>query len=286
MQELYYDRWEFLQAYDLIHNDPIRSITLFEEYIKKYPSDYSAQNYYVYLLIVLGKIDEANVFLNNMEQAMYYNSKFCNHFDKIEFVNKGIFLNKIRLYSRLGEYEELYAYFIRNIQIFDDGDLFVVPFYCRNKLGLLEKDKEYSSYLYGQIANYSKNNFLKHVERHTADYNMNLDKPNSSIFSPSFPLGKVLDEIKNYIPSEKGLGYGFFEDTYVFKYDECGRSKNKVVDYFKVICFHDDNNLITMCPSEDCENFPYTDLNYLIKEDKPKVKSLSQIEKFNRKYRR
>lgn len=286
MQELYYDRWEFLQAYDLIHNDPIRSKLLFEEYIKKYPDDYSAQNYYVYLLIILGNIDEASDFLNNMEQAMYYNSKFCNYFDKIKFVNKGIFLNKIRLYAREGEYKELYAYFIRNRQIFDDGDLLVVPFYCRSKLGLIDKNKEYSSYLYGQIANYSEDNFLKHILRHTADFNMDLDKPNSSIFVPSFPINKVLEEVKKHIPSEKGLGYGFFEDTYVFKYNECGRNKNKIVDYFKVICFHENNNLITMCPSEDCENFPYTDLNYLVKEDKLKVKSLSQIEKFNKRYRR
>lgn len=41
-----------------------------------------------------------------------------------------------------------------------------------------------------------------------------------------------------------------------------------------------------MCPSERCENLPYTDLNYLIKQDNPKVKSISQIEKFNRRYRR
>ena len=50
MQTVYYDRWEFLQAYNLIHSNPIMSKKLFEEYIQKYPSDYSAQNYYVYLL--------------------------------------------------------------------------------------------------------------------------------------------------------------------------------------------------------------------------------------------
>lgn len=286
MQELYYDRWEFLQAYNLIHNNPIMSKKLFEEYIQKYPSDYSAQNYYVYLLIVLGMVEEADVFLDNIEQSMRYNSKFCNHFDKIEFVDKGIFFNRIRIFARKEEYKELYSYFIRNIHLFEDSDLQVISFYCRSKLGLLRDGKEYSSYLYRQISNYSNEEFFKHIERHTANYNMNLDKPNSSIFSCSFPLEKVLDEIRKYIPSDKGLGYGFFEDTYVFKYDECGKCRNKLTDYFKVVCFHENNNLVTMCPSEDSENLPYTDLNYLIKEDKPKVKTLSQIEKFNRRYRR
>ena len=286
MKELFYNRWEFLQAYDLIRYDPIQSIQLFEEYIKKYPNDYSAQNCYVFLLIVLGNTKEANEFLNSMEQSIYYNSRFCNHFDKIEFVDKGIFLNKIRILSRMGDYKELYAYYMRNQHLFDDHELLLVPFYCRNMLGLLKDGKEYSSYLYGQIANYSNDEFLKHIERHTADYNKDLDEPNSSIFTASFPLNKVLDEIKKYIPSDKGLGYGFFEDTYVFRYDECGRNKNKLTDFFKVVCFHDNNNLITMCPSERCENLPYTDLNYLIKQDNPKVKSISQIEKFNRRYRR
>lgn len=285
MQTVYYDRWEFLKAYNFVHTDPIKAKELFEEYIKKYPFDYSAQNYYIFILIVLGEIKEAEVFLNNMERSINQNSKFCTYSDKLDFIQKGIFLNKIRLFAREGKYKELYAFFIRNEQSFDDNDLSVISFYCRNELNLVNKDKQYNSYLYGQIVHYSDDEFLRHIERHTADYNMNLDNPNSSIFSSSFPIDKVLAEIKKYIPSEKGLGYGFFEDTYIFRYNECGRSKNKLVDFFKVICFHDNNNLITMCPSEDCEDFPYTDLNYLIKEDKPKVKTLSQIEKFNKRYR-
>ena len=201
MKELYYDRWEFLQAYNLIHSDPIQSKKLFQEYIEKYPSDYSAQNYYVFLLIVFGKIEEANDFLNNMEQSMYYNSKFCNYADKIKYVVNGIFLNRIRILARKEEYKELYAFYIRNRQLFDDYDLFVIPFYCKSKLGLIDKNKDYSSYLYGQIANYRDDEFLKHVERHTADYNMNLDNPNSSIFASSFPLENIIEEIKKLIPT-------------------------------------------------------------------------------------
>lgn len=286
MQELYFNRLEFLKACDLIHTNPIEAKNLFEKYIRKYPNDYSAQNYYVFLLIVLGEIDEACAYIEAMEYSMSYNSKFCNHADKMNYANKGIFINKIRLLARLEEYDELYSYYLKHRDIYNEYDLQLVPFYCRNKLGLINKDKQYSSYLFGQIANYSYDEFVKHVERHTADYNMYLDNPNSSIFIPSFPLDKVLEEIKKYIPSDKGLGYGFFEDTYVFRFYECGRVKNKLTDYFKVICFRDTNNLITMCPSENCENFPYTDLNYLVNEDKPKIKTLSQIEKFNKRYRR
>ena len=59
-----------------------------------------------------------------------------------------------------------------------------------------------------------------------------------------------------------------------------------MVDYFKVFCFNDNNNnIISMCPSNHCECLPYVDLNYLKENDKPKVKTISQIEKFNRRYK-
>ena len=42
-----------------------------------------------------------------------------------------------------------------------------------------------------------------------------------------------------------------------------------------------------MYPADDCENLPYTDLNYLNEEiTNPKVKRLSQIDKFNQRYKR
>ena len=39
-----------------------------------------------------------------------------------------------------------------------------------------------------------------------------------------------------------------------------------------------------MCPCENADNFPYVDLNYLRKEDNVKVKKISQIEKFRKRY--
>ena len=72
---------------------------------------------------------------------------------------------------------------------------------------------------------------------------------------------------------------------YVFKYDNCGKHDNKIANYFKIICFHNTQDYITMFPCSNCENLPYVDLNYLVNSnDIPKVKTLSQIEKFNKRY--
>ena len=136
-----------------------------------------------------------------------------------------------------------------------------------------------------QIVEFHEEDFLEHIQKHTANYNMNLEHPNRAIFAPDFPLESVVQEIKKYIPSDKRLCYGFFVDTYVFRYDECGRYFHKIVDYFQVICFDDgQNHLITMYPAYNCENLPFIDLNYMKEKEKPKVKTLSQIEKFNRRY--
>lgn len=285
MKNIYYNKFEFLKAQNKIYTDPLYSKVLFEEYLKKYPKDYSAQSYYVYNLIILGYLKEAENYLNKIEMLSKTNKAFMRSYNKSYYLEKGITLNKIRIYLRLKEYKKLYEYYLSLNNEIENQRLYVVPFYCKKKLGLLDEKKEYSSYLFNQIAHYSEDKFTNHILKHTADYNMNLDNPNSSIFKSDFPIENIIQEIKKIIPSNEALYYGFFDNTYVFKYNECGRDKNRLVDYFKLICFHDDNNLITMYPSENCENLPFIDLNYLNKE-KPKIKSLTQIEKFNRRYKR
>ena len=87
------------------------------------------------------------------------------------------------------------------------------------------------------------------------------------------------------MPSDKRLFAGTYDDTYIFKYDNCGRDNNKSVDFFRVVCFHDTNEIITLCPASECECLPYVDLNYLIRDNEiPKVKRLSQTEKFKQRY--
>ena len=73
------------------------------------------------------------------------------------------------------------------------------------------------------------------------------------------------------------------EDDYIFQYDNCGRDKNRVVDRFKVICFHDTDEIITMCPVFGYDGYPSVDLNYLRNE---KTKKRNMIDRFNSRYSR
>lgn len=121
-------------------------------------------------------------------------------------------------------------------------------------------------------------------------YNQNIEEPNPNLFTPNTDVLKITEEIKKYLLSDKRIYPDFIDDVYIFKYDNCGTVNQKSVNYFKVICFHNTKNIITMCPVNDNLNIPYIDLNYLNQENiqeqsNPKVKRLSQIEKFNQRYK-
>lgn len=154
---------------------------------------------------------------------------------------------------------------------------------------MLDKNlREGNTYLYRQMVYYKNDDFLDHIKEHLADYNKDLDNPNSCIFSTDFPISEIIETVISYIPSNKRFFTGFYQDTYVFKYDCCGKVNNKTTNYFKVVCFNDTKDIITMFPSLNCNELPCIDLNYLIKNkitENNKVKRLSQIDKFNQKYK-
>jgi len=175
---------------------------------------------------------------------------------------------------------------MKNMRIINNLELTPLILLCKKKLNKLNSDPQNNiPYIYKQIIDYKESEFLKHIKKHMADYNQDVDNPNKNIFAPNFPINEIIEEIKKYIPSNKKICPGFYEDIYIFKYDYCGRADNKIVDYFKVVTFNNTTEFITMLPVENAEYLPYIDLNYLKKEDSNnKIKKLSQIDKFNQRY--
>lgn len=287
METKYYDNWEFKKHIAALYENPFESKNKLEEYLRKYPNDYSAYAYYAYNLIVLGEFDKAEKVLNNIEKMVAGNARFSKNSADVKMTKQDLLFDRLKLLAYQGRYQELYDLYLKNSKDVNDLDIKTLIFYCKSKLGKLNGvKKDGKSYLYGQILGYSEKEFLKHIESHLADYNSKLDTPNSNVFVPDFPISEVLKEVKKYIPSDKGVHMGLLDDTYIFKYNECGRENNKMVDYFKVVCFHNTKNMITICPVSGGEHFPHVDLNYMVKDDNKEVKKISQIEKFNNRFRR
>ena len=79
--------------------------------------------------------------------------------------------------------------------------------------------------------------------------------------------------------------YNFFADEYYFRYDGCGEVGGKKTDYFKIVVLHNTDKLITMYPTTQGKELHHIDLSYLGLKDVP-TRKLSQIDKFNMRYKR
>lgn len=284
MKSKFFNCIEFKRAEKLIETNPVVAKEAFEDYIEKYPEDYNALYMYAYVLLILKDLKGAKKIVEEAKSLYIRDSHFFKTNSKMEWVTYNSKLINIRILAREGKYQELKDYYdeIKYTHSFERLD--TIEDICNIKLGL-DVDISNRPYYYKQIKSYSDEDFYYHVLRHTADYNRELTIPKKSFFSPNFNLEEVIKEVKNIIPNEKGLGYGFFEDTYVFRYDNCGRNNNKIQDYFKVISFTDTNNLLTMFPASGSKNLPSIDLNHLNKNKDKKIIIISPIDKFNKKYK-
>lgn len=281
----YFDIFEFQRIIDLMDTDPYSSLLLYEKYLNQYPNDYSAYLLYCSNLIILGKLDEAEKVYNYFEQK-YDKDNSLNGTEKVEKIKISIVFTKIKLLSYQGKYEELYKFCIKNKDIIIENKMVDALFYSKKMTNRLDSNKvELNTYLFDQIAKYDEKHFLKHIKKHIQNVDETMEKQSNSIFSENFPIEKVIHEIKKYIPSDKKLFLGFYDNVYYFKCDGCGRVDNKLVDYIKVVCFNGTSNFITMCPVIGSKDLPCEDLNYLINEENStKVKRMSQIDKFNKKF--
>ena len=284
MNKNYFNIWEFKQALDLAETDPISARLLYEEYFKKYPKDYSGYPYYCSNLITLGELELAEKILDYVEKE-YIKDNLFNKEEKIKKFEYNMFFTRTKLLSYQERYEELYRLCVKNISRVADKSLNSVWFYSKKRTGRLNNgERDANSYLFRQIVRYEQDDFYKHIQKHLSNYNENLEMPNTAIFEEKFPLKEVVEEIKKYIPSDKRLFLGFYDDVYYFRYDECGREDKKIVNYFKVVCLHNSQDFITMCPVKGSDNLPHIDLNYMKKEELSKVKKISQIDRFNKRY--
>lgn len=277
-----YDKIKLKKIHKMIKYNPEEAKIQLENYIEDFPFYYPAYTYYTYVLIILNKSYEALKTINYLKRLVLIDSKFNSNQQNVEYINKKIIINKYRILAQLGEYKELYDYYNKT-SFFTDDKFSIIPFACEIKLGISKLPRYKLSYYYSQIMRYEENDFYKHMQKHLADYNTASEKQSISLFSANFPLEKIVEEVKIKIPSDNKLCTDLFNDTYIFKYNDCGRFNDKITDYFSVICLHDTNHIITMFPCEEMDLCPHDDLNYL---NKSKVKMISQIEKFNRRYQK
>lgn len=282
----FFDEWEFNSIISISATDPEKADSLYKEYLEKYHNDYSIITWYISNLVTLGRYEEANTILNELEETYKNDKSFLGYKDKVSALKVNIIYAKIKLLMYQEKYQEAYDLTDENfdLMINNDYDVKRVIFLCKKRLNMLNENyRTPNSYLFRQIVDYEEPDFLYHISKRHLDLYDEDNIKNELLFDCSFPIEQVVNEIKKYIPSSKVMHFGLIEDTYTFKYDNCGKFKGKTVDYFRVISLINSNTLITMYPYDDSKYSSSIDLNYL-KEDKTPVKRKSMIDKFNQRY--
>lgn len=139
-------------------------------------------------------------------------------------------------------------------------------------------------YLIKQIKNYSLEEAINHIKNHT------LSIENKSVFVENVNVEYLVDCIqKDLNKAPKQNTYEILE-VYYFSVFNIGYDKGNLCNYIKVVVVPDSNNVVTMYPiCEIPKNYDSPVLNYdhekLFKKQE-KVKTLSRIDKFNKRYNR
>lgn len=258
--------------------------TEFEHYLADFPMDYYAHSMYSSVLIRLRQFELAEKVIDGV---MSITARLS--LERREELEVNLFYNKLAVLSYTSRFNELYEYINkRKDYLTRIKGIEALLYFCEKQLGILKLTKSKSNkYLINQIIDYSESDMIEHVKRHLADFYVHGETLYFSVFCENFPFNEVLEAIKKNIFSKNGICLGLYDESYFFKFDNCGKDNYRTTDYFKVVCFQNTNQIITMYPEVNCEKLPFVDLNYLnpnISNGHSKV--ISQRDKFNKRYNR
>ena len=238
----------------------------FKKYIEKYPKDIGARLYYARFCHMIGEFSSFKKIIDSIHSI----TDFDNIIDKKQY-----FYLMIRKYLYEAKYQECYIYIKNNIEYFYSAgkrDLEIMTFLMQRLNITDSKACDVPNYFLKQIVDYDKERLFTHIKNFHFNKDFNIEK----IYT------RITEEIPNMTPYNEGL----LTKSYIFKYDKCGYYQEMLVDYFKVYTLIDSNNITTMFPFNNTSRLNYLDINDLrYKEDKVKVKTISQIDKFKKRYK-
>lgn len=224
--------------------------------------NYQKGNLYLGLLeLKLKQYDKALSYLKKVESGrMYKRAALFNMIHasirKEDFENAELYMKEMIEEKFINKSEEEY----RKLRIVLD-----------KAQNLPIKVGEYKTYAEEQYANYNLKKAISHIVINHYNY-----CANKSRFSEELDIKKLMpyiqEQIKNKRPDIED-----FADVYYVNYKDVGTSVDgTTVDNIRVVTVPLTKNIITM--------YPYSNIKVQKKEEQPKVKRMSQIEKFNKKY--
>lgn len=283
MEKKTYDEITFRKIKDLIGNGfYLKATAILQKYMQTYPSDQWARLELLRVLKYQNRLDEA------MEQALII-KKSSNFKDYIR-LEKYVNLELWNLYISLCQYEKAYKYlsfvseYRKRLSAEEEEKLYLDELYLKHRLGILsEKDKEENNcYLALQIMDYNEKRALKHIKNHKYE---DLSHQEYDMFEEEIDVYDIYYKVRSVIADASPLEFQTIEYVYYFEYPEIKNislKDNYPYKYLKVVALKDTKQIVTMHPVFAKERLSI--VNSLEKEKTKTKKSMSQIEKFNKKY--
>lgn len=151
------------------------------------------------------------------------------------------------------------------------------------------KEERKKQYLYGQIFDYDKNRALEHIKQH-ADENEKMRKETSE-FNSNINIDYLYECVRENLKNSKKVNSEEILEVHYFGISNIGySSNNNISNYLKVVVIPNTNNIISMYPTNSIDITNISPLVFdsekiFIKKEE-KVKRISQIDKFNNRFKR
>lgn len=137
-------------------------------------------------------------------------------------------------------------------------------------------------YIRGQVIEYDEEESLNHINKHLTG-----NEENISYFNEGINITYLFNLIKNNIDNSKKVNIEEMMEIHYFGIGNIGKFNDEYCNFVKVVVIPNTNNIISMYPTNSVD-YNYVsnievDYDKLFKRDN-KVKTMSRIDKFNKKY--
>lgn len=290
----YYNINENRYINQLAKQNPYLAIEEYETYIKKYPKDYITKIQYAMTLISIREFDLASEIIERIESDGF-NDHYQDASQKkaLRKLKESLSCAKLKLMIYQEKYQEAYEFLLsddfvdqKNRKNPNESYYSRAILFCEKELGLPITEQEISPYIEKIILTDQEEPLKTSLVNHSYEFAMQKNGYVEYFFRKEFPMDEVIKELKRVLPSEEGFFTGTVEDSYFIRFDQCGYHTKNIVNYFEVICLHNTNKIITMCPTANKNPAKYIDFNHLnaLKTEEEKPKQKSRIERFNQRY--
>lgn len=230
-----------------------------------------------------------NVYNRNYDKAINYFDKLIKkNEENSEYVYYSAILEKIYIlikYDKLDDIINLYNEFLKDAKCYNNkSEIELISDYINIKLGNLDKIIN-KNYRVNQLISFNYNKAIEHIKNHCQSDD---NKKYHSVFNENIKIEPLYKLIQTLLNKETFIRNNV-HDAYVIYYPNIGFCNDEKLDYLKVITNPNSKDIITMYPIQT--RFIHSNCLETIEEEivptqrENKVKRLTQIEKFNQKYK-